>query len=71
MLDDTVVSDTVKPTDWAFTSQKHTSRPQVLERGRYAINAAARVQRTFAQVAVRRRAVGLLVVGQRWMRDLR
>lgn len=62
MLDETVVSDTVKPTDWALTSQKHTRRPQVLERGRYAIKAAAMVQSMFATVAVIRRAAGLLVV---------
>lgn len=34
MLDEMVVRDTVKPTDWALTSQKHTSLPQVLDRGR-------------------------------------
>jgi hypothetical protein len=34
MFEDTVTSDMVKPTDCAFTSQKLTRRPQVLERGR-------------------------------------
>ena len=34
MLDETVVSETVKPTDWALTSQKQTSLPHVFERGR-------------------------------------
>lgn len=34
ILDETVVSETVKPTDWALTSQKQTSLPQVFERGR-------------------------------------
>lgn len=34
MLDETVVRETVKPTDWALTSQKQTSLPHVFERGR-------------------------------------
>lgn len=51
-----VTRETVNPTDCALTSQKHTSRPQVFERGRYAINAAAMVQRMFAAVAVASRA---------------
>lgn len=58
MLDEIVVRETVNPTDCALTSQKHTSLPQVLERGRYAIKAAAMVQRMFATVAVMRRAAG-------------
>jgi hypothetical protein len=62
MLDEMVVSDTVKPTDCAFTSQKQTSRPQVFDRGRYAIQAAATVQRMLATVAVMRRAAEGLVV---------
>jgi hypothetical protein len=56
MLDETVVSATVKPTDCELTSQKHTSRPHVFERGRYAMQAAATVQRMFATVAVSKRA---------------
>lgn len=55
-----VTRETVNPTDCALTSQKHTSRPQVFDRGRYAINAAATVHRTFATVAVASRAKGLL-----------
>jgi hypothetical protein len=34
MFKETVTSEMVKPTDCAFTSQKLTRRPQVLERGR-------------------------------------
>jgi hypothetical protein len=34
IFEETVTSEMVKPTDWAFTSQKLTRRPQVLERGR-------------------------------------
>lgn len=34
MLDEMVVSETVKPTDCALVSQKQTRRPQVLDRGR-------------------------------------
>lgn len=59
MLDEMVVSDTVKPTDCELTSQNETSRPHVLERGRYAMQAAATVQRMLAVVAVSRRAAGV------------
>jgi hypothetical protein len=33
MFDDTVVRETVKPTDWTLTSQKQASRAQVRSRG--------------------------------------
>lgn len=56
-----VVKDTVKPMDCAFTSQKHTRRPQVFDRGRYAMSAAARVQSRFAAVAVKSRAEVILL----------
>lgn len=56
MFDEMVVKETVKPTDWALTSQKHTSLPQVLERGRYANSAADKVHRMLAAVAVNSRA---------------
>lgn len=56
MLEETVVNDTVKPTDCAFTSQNETSLPQVLERGRYARHAAETVHRILATVAVNSRA---------------
>jgi hypothetical protein len=55
-----VVKDTVNPTDCAFTSQKHTNRPQVLLRGRYAIQAAETVHSMLAAVAVKRRAVSVV-----------
>jgi hypothetical protein len=55
-----VVRDTVNPTDCALTSQKHTSRPQVFDRGRYAMQAAATVQRMLATVAVIRRASNIV-----------
>ena len=58
MFDEMVVKETVKPTDWALTSQKQTSLPHVLLRGRYAIKAAETVHRTFAAVAVSSRARG-------------
>ncbi len=48
----------MNPTDWALTSQKHTSLPHVLDRGRYAIRAAQTVQRMFAAVAVNSREFG-------------
>lgn len=57
MFDEMVVSETVKPTDCELTSQKQTSLPHVFERGRYAMHAAATVQRILATVAVRRRAI--------------
>lgn len=56
MFEEIVVKDTVKPTDWELTSQKQTSLPQVLDRGRKAMQAAATVQRMLATVAVKRRA---------------
>jgi hypothetical protein len=34
MLDEMVVRETVNPTDWALTSQKQTSLPQVFDLGR-------------------------------------
>jgi hypothetical protein len=34
ILDEMLTKDTVKPTDWALTSQKHMSLPQVFDRGR-------------------------------------
>jgi hypothetical protein len=55
-----VVRETVKPTDCAFTSQKQTSLPQVLDWGRKAISAAATVQRMLATEAVIRRAMNWL-----------
>lgn len=55
MLDEMVVKATVKPTDCALTSQKHTSLPQVFDLGRKAINAAEIVQRRLAAVAVSKR----------------
>lgn len=56
MLDEMVVSDTVNPTDWELTSQKHTSLPQVLEDGKNAIQAAETVHRILATEAVIKRA---------------
>ena len=56
MLEDIVVRETVNPTDCELTSQKQTSRPQVLDLGRYPMRAAAMVHRRFAAVAVRSRA---------------
>lgn len=61
MFEDIVVKDTVKPTDWELTSQKQTSRPQVLDRGKKAMQAAATVHRILATVAVKRRAAENLV----------
>lgn len=57
MLEEMVVSATVKPTDCEFTSQKDTSLPQVFDRGRKAMQAAETVQRMLAAVAVSKRAV--------------
>ena len=56
MLDEIVVRATVKPTDWLFTSQKHTRRPQVFDRGRYARRAPDSTQSMLATEAVMRRA---------------
>lgn len=56
MFEEIVVKETVNPTDWELTSQKHASLPHVFDRGRYAINAADSVHRRFAAVAVRSRA---------------
>lgn len=56
MLDEMVVSETVKPTDCALTSQKLTRRPHVFDRGRYAMHAAATVHRRLATVATAKRA---------------
>lgn len=58
MLEETVVREMVKPTDWAFTSQNDASLPQVFDRGRKPSVAADMVQRRFAAVAVSNRAVG-------------
>lgn len=57
MLDEIVVSATVNPTDWEFTSQKLTSRPQVFDAGRKAMQAAEMVHSKLATVAVRSRAM--------------
>jgi hypothetical protein len=62
MFDETVTSEIVNPTDCVLTSQNETSRPQVLERGRYAVHAAATVHMIFAAVAVSRREFGTLRV---------
>lgn len=52
MLDDIVTNEMVKPTDCALTSQKLARRPQVFDRGRYAMQAEATVQRMLATLAV-------------------
>ena len=65
MLEEIVVKDTVNPTDCAFTSQKHTRRPQVLLRGRYAMQAAETVHRMLATVAVKRRAALIVSRGHK------
>lgn len=57
MLEEMVVRDTVKPTDCELTSQNDTSRPQVFDSGRYAIQAAEIVQSRLATEAVIRRAI--------------
>lgn len=51
-----MVRATVNPTDCEFTSQKQTSLPHVLDRGRKAMQAADMVQSMFATVAVSSRA---------------
>lgn len=62
MLEDTVVRETVNPTDCALTIQKQTSLPHVLDRGRYAIKAAHTVQMILAAVAVKSREFGTFSV---------
>lgn len=52
MFDDMVTNETVKPTDCEFTSQKQTSLDHFSSRGKYAIQAAATVQRILAAVEV-------------------
>ncbi len=44
MFEEMVVRETVKPTDCALTSQKHTNLPQVVGPRRYAMHAAAIVR---------------------------
>lgn len=58
MLEEMVVSDTVKPTDCALTSQKQTNLPQVFDLGRYATMAADIVHSKLAAVAVAKRLFG-------------
>ena len=60
ILDEMVVKDTVNPTDCVLTNQKQTSLPQVLSRGRYAMQAAEIVQIILATVAVIRRAIDVV-----------
>lgn len=58
IFEDIVTKDTVKPTLWALTSQKLTSLPHVLLRGRKERHAAETVQSRFAAVAVISREFG-------------
>lgn len=62
MFDDTVTREMVKPTDCALTNQKLARRPQVLDLGRYAMQAEATVQSTLATVAVASLELGTLRV---------
>lgn len=56
IFDEIVMRDTVNSTDCALTSQNATSRPRVFDEGRYAMQAADKVQRRLATVAVIERA---------------
>lgn len=62
MFDEIVTSETVNPTDCAFTSQKQTSRDHFIDRGKYAMHPAATVHRILAAVEVSSRELGTFKV---------